>query len=55
VKKIVAWEDGEVWLALDRGEFSTDLLEAVCASAGGGQNMADYRAARSLDAKDYLP
>jgi len=46
VKKIVAWEDEEVWLALDRGEFSAELLEAACASAGGGQSMADFRAAR---------
>lgn len=32
-KEVVAWEDAEVWDAVDRGEFSWDLIEDACASS----------------------
>jgi len=48
ISEITAWEGKSVWQAIDRGEFSWDLVEAACASSGENQLEAirAYRAAR---------
>ena len=35
VESIIAWRDETAWAAMDRGEFSPDLLEAALRSVGG--------------------
>lgn len=35
VESIIAWRDETAWAAMDRGEFSADLLEAALRSVGG--------------------
>jgi len=48
IAEITAWENEAVWEAMDRGEFSWDLLEAACASSSAEHREAIrvHRAAR---------
>jgi len=48
IAEITAWEGEAVWQAIDRGEFSWELLEAACASSSAEHLAAirTHRAAR---------
>lgn len=43
ISEVVAWKDEEVWSAVDRGEFSWDLVEAACSSVSEEALLAIQR------------
>jgi len=49
ISEIVAWKDEEVWQAVDRGDFSWELVEAACASASPEALEAIQRLRRDRD------